>query len=182
MRVGVAAVCSSKHACDTGVIDKVMADLGRGRGVAAADAGRAHHANAGASGGLQFMQQFLAAQHRAGQRIADANGQRRNVRLALLHHVEMRIEGRGLEHLRKGKLHLVGERCEVGCGNLLPGVLDEVQVLDQKVAPPRSVAEQKRNLFSGLRVDLTALGGRFGSFSSLARMFERADFLRVMAH
>ena len=61
-------------------------------------------------------------------------------------------------------------------------VLDEVQMLDQKVAPPRPVAEQKSNLFSGLRIDLAALGGRFGPFSSLARMFERADFLRVMAH
>jgi hypothetical protein len=55
-------------------------------------------------------------------------------------------------------------------------------VFDQKIAPPRPVAEQKRNLFSGLRVDLAALWGRFGPFSSLARMFERADFLRVMAH
>ena len=159
-----------------------MTDFGGGRGVATADAGRAHHANAGAGGGLQFMQQFFSAEHRAGQRIADANGQRRDVGLAFLHDVEMRVKGRGLEHLREGKPHLVGQGYEVACGNLLPGVLDEMQMLDQEVTPPRPVAEQKSNLFSGLRIDLAALGGRFGPFSSLARMFERADFLRVMAH
>ena len=128
------------------------------------------------------MQQFFSAEHRAGQRIADADGERRDVGLALLHDIEMRIKGRGLEHLRKGELHLVRKRCEVACGNLLVGVLDEVQMLDQQIAPPRPVVEQKSNLFSGLRIDLAALGGRFGPLSALARMFERADFLRVMAH
>ena len=120
----------------------MMADLGRRRGVAAADAGRAHHANAGTGVVLQFLQQFFRAQHRAGQGIADADGQRRDVGLAFLHHVEMRVEGRGLEHFGEGELHLVGERGEMGRGNLVIFVLDQVQVLDQEVAPPRPVAEQ----------------------------------------
>ena len=182
MRVGVAALRRREHACDAGVIDKVMTDLGRGRSVAAADAGRAHHANARAGAVLQFMQQFFRAQHRAGQGIADANGQRRDIGLALLHHVEMRVEGRGLEHFRERQLHLVGERGEVGCGNLMIVVLDQVQMLDQEIAPPRPVAEQKRNLFSGLGIDLAALGGRFGPLASLAGVFERADLLHIMTH
>ena len=160
MRVGVAALRCRQHAGDAGVIDEVMADLGRGRGVAAADAGRAHHANAGTSGVLQSMQQFFRAQHRAGQGIANANGQRRDVGLALLHHVEMRVEGRGLEHFGEGELHLVGKGCEVGGGNLVLGVLDEVQIFDQQIAPARPVAKQKRDLLQPLA---DRSGGPWGS-------------------
>jgi hypothetical protein len=61
-------------------------------------------------------------------------------------------------------------------------ILDKMQVLDQKVAPPWPVAEQKSNLFSGLGIDLASLGGRFGPLSSLAGMFERADLLHIMTH
>ena len=64
----------------------------------------------GPADACNLVQQFFRAQHGAGQGIADADGQRRDVGLALLHHVEMRVEGRGLEHLGKGELHLVGER------------------------------------------------------------------------
>jgi len=110
-------------------------DLGRRRGVATADARRAHHANARAGAVLQLMQQFFRTQHGAGQGVADANGQRRDIGLALLHHVEMRIEGRGLEHFRKRQFHLVGKGCEVGCGNLMIFVLDQMQMLDQQIAP-----------------------------------------------
>ena len=159
-----------------------MADLRHRGHVAQPDAGRTHHANAGADAALQFMQQFLRAQHRAGQGIADPNGQRRDIGLALFHHVEMRIEGRGLEHLREGKLHLVGQRREVGRGNLVIFVLNEMHVLDQEVAPPRPVAEQKRNLFGGLGIDLASLGSRFGALATLAGMFERADLLHIMTH
>ncbi len=182
MRVGVAALCRREHACDAGVVDKVMADLGRRRGVAAADAGRAHHANTGTRGVLQFMQQLFRAQHGAGQRIADPNGQRRDIRLALLHHVEMGVEGRGFEHFRERELHLVGERCEMGGGNLVIFVLDQMQMLDQEIAPPRLVAEQEFNLVRSGRIDLASLGSRLRAPSSLAGMFERANLLNVMAH
>jgi len=94
----------------------------------------------------------------------------------------MRVEGRGLEHFRERKLHLVGKGCKVRCGNLPAGVLDEVQMLDQKVTPPRPVAEQNSNLFSGLWIDLASLGGRFGPLASRAGMFERADLLHIMTH
>ena len=151
MRVGVAAPGRRQYAGNTGVIDKVVTDLDCRRGVAAADAGRAHHANAGAGTALQVLQQLFAAQHRAGQGIADPDGQRRNVRRALLHHVEMGVEGRGFEHLGKRQLHLVGERGQVGGGDLVIAVLDQMQVLDQEVATPRPVAEQCGDLLGGLR-------------------------------
>jgi hypothetical protein len=60
------------------------------------------------------MQQFFRTQHGAGQRIADPNRQRRDIGLAFLHHIEMRVERRGLEHFRERKRHLVGKRCEMG--------------------------------------------------------------------
>ena len=47
MGVGVAALGGGQHAGHAGMVDEIVADLGRRRGVAAADAGRAHHADAG---------------------------------------------------------------------------------------------------------------------------------------
>ena len=149
MRVGLAGLGGGEHVGNSGVIDKVMPDLGRRRGIAAADTGRAHHANAGAGLVLQLLQQFFRAQHRAGQRVADADGQRRDIRLAFLHDVEMRVEGRGLEHFGERQLHLVGQGCEMRGGNLVIGVLDQVQMLDQEIAAPRPVAEQMLDLVGG---------------------------------
>src|SRR3979411_3119597 len=94
----------------------------------------------------------------------------------------MRVEGRGLEHFGERKLHFVGKRGQMGGRNLLVGVLDEVEMLDQEIAPPWPVAEQKGYFFGGPGSDLTPLGGRFGASSSLAGMFERADLLRIMTH
>ena len=135
---------------------------------------------AGASLVLQLMQQLFRAHHGAGQRVADANGQRRDIRLAFLHHVEMRVEGRGLEHLRKRQLHLVGKGCEMGGRDLMIFVLDQVQVLDQEIAPPRPVTEKKLDLVGGGGVDLAALGGGLGPLPSRPGMFERSDLVHVM--
>ncbi len=159
-----------------------MTDLGDRRTVAETDTGRAHHANPGTCAALQFMQQIFRAHHRASERVADANGQGRDVRLAFLHHIEMGVEGRGLEHFREGKIHLVGKRGEVGRGDLMIFVLDEMQMLDQEIAPPRPVAEQGFDLLRGDRIDLASLGRGFGPPAPLARMFERADFLNVMTY
>ena len=37
-------------------------------------------------------------------------------------------------------------------------VLDQVQMLDQQVTPPRAIAEQRRDLLRGARIELPALG------------------------
>jgi len=39
------------------------------------------------------------------------------------------------------------------------GVLDQVEMLDQKVAPARPVAQKGAHLIEGARVDLAPLGG-----------------------
>jgi hypothetical protein len=94
----------------------------------------------------------------------------------------MGVEGRGLEHLGEGKLHFVGQRGQMGGRNLPVGVLNQMEMLDQEVAPTRPVAQQNGDLLRGLRIDLAALGGRFGAPSSLSGMFERADLTHIMTH
>ncbi len=107
---------------------------------------------------------------------------RRDIGFALLHHIEMGVERRGLEHLRKRQLHLVGKRREMGRGNLMIFVLDEMEMLDQEIALPRPVAEQEFDLVRGGRIDLTPLRRRLGPLASLAGMFERADLVHVITH
>ncbi len=116
------------------------------------------------------------------KRVADADGQRRNIGLAFLHHVEMRVEGRGLEHFRKRQLHLVGKGREMRRRDLAVLVLDQVQMLDQEIALPRPVTEQKLDFVRGRRVDLPALRCGFGPLSSRARVLELANFLYVVDH
>ena len=113
------------------------------------------------------------------RRIADANGERGDVRLAFLYDVEMRVEGRGLEYLGERQSHLVGKRGEVAGGDLMVSVLDQMQVLDQEIAAARPVAEQNGDLRAGLWIDLAPLRGRFGSPASFAGMIEGANFLYV---
>ena len=59
-------------------------------------------------------------------------------------------------------------------------VLDPMQMLDQEIAPPRQVAEQKLDLMRGRRVDLAALRRRFGPLPSRAGVLELANFLYVV--
>ena len=91
----------------------------------------------------QRRQQVLRAHHLAGQAVADPDGERRRRRLALLDHVEVRIEGRDLVHRRLRQPHLLGERGEMRGREMAVAVLDQVQMLDQQIAPARPVAEQR---------------------------------------
>ena len=77
---------------------------------------------------------------------------------AFLHHVEMRVEGRDLVDLGLRELHLGGERREMRGGDVAVLVLDQMQMLDQQVAPARAVGQQRRDLVERLRIDLAALG------------------------
>lgn len=92
----------------------------------------------------------------------------------------MRIEGRGLEHFGERELHLVGERGEMRGRDLAVLILDQVQIFDQQVATPRSVAEQLRDLMRGGGIDLPSLGCGFGALPSLAGMFELANLVNVV--
>ena len=90
-----------------GARDLDMADRADRRAVAGAHAGRAHDAHSGAEFLRQFGNQVLGANQRAGQRVANAHRDRGRRRLAFLHHVEMRVEGRDLIDLGERELHLL---------------------------------------------------------------------------
>ena len=66
--------------------------------------------------------------------------------------------------------------------NLIVSVLDEVEMLNQEITLPRPIAEQKLNLFSRLRINLTSFRGRFGALATLARVLEWLNCLDAMAH
>ena len=104
---------SRGHCRRIGMIDIVMPHLGDRRGIAAADTGCAHHADLRTQLVAEGVEQRFRSGHRAGQTIADANGHRRRGGLAVMHHVEMRIECSDLVDLGLGHVQLLGERREV---------------------------------------------------------------------
>ena len=70
----------------------------------------------------------------------------------------------------------------MGGGNLVIFVLDQMQMFDQEIAPPRPVAEQELNFVRGRRIDLAALGRGLGALPARSRMLECADGLNVVIH
>ena len=68
----------------------------------------------------------------------------------------MRVEGRDLVNFGERHLHLGGERGEMRGGEMAVFILDQMQMLDQQIAPARAVAEQRDDLVERLRVDLAA--------------------------
>ena len=122
---------------DAGMIDMMVADLGGRRGVARADARRAHHAHARHLLALQGRQQLLGAGQHAAQAVADAHRHRRRPRLAVGHDVEVGVEGRDLVDLRHRDLELFGQRLQMPLRQAALLVLDQVQILDQQRALAR---------------------------------------------
>src|SRR5688572_1849614 len=94
----------------------------------------------------------------------------------------MGVERRGLEHFGKRQLHLVGKRGKMRGGYLMILVLDQVQVLDQKIAPARPVAKQKLDFMRGSRIDLAAFWRRLRPPAALAGMVEFANLVDVVSH
>ena len=135
---------------------RVLADDRHRRRLAAADARRVQHAHVRAEQRRQALEQMVRAGQLAGDRIADAHGDRRRRGVAFLHHVEVVIEGRHLVDLGHRHLHLGRERDEMGGRQVAVAVLNLVQVLDQQVAAARRVAEQGLHVFECLRVDTAA--------------------------
>src|SRR5262249_52569229 len=101
---------------------------------------------------------MLGARHRAGERIAHAHGERGRRRLVFLHYVEMGVEGRDLVDLGERELHLLRQRGEMRGGEITVAVLDQVQMLDQEIAPALALAQQRAHLRQRPRLDLAALG------------------------
>ena len=71
----------------------------------------------------------------------------------------MGVEGRDLVDLGQRQLHLLRQRGEMRGRQMAVPVLDQMQMLDQEIAPPRPRAQQRAHLVERARIDLPALGG-----------------------
>src|SRR3546814_10524233 len=80
-------------------------------------------------------------------------------RSALQHDVEVGVEGGDLIDRRHRQIHLLGQRAQVARRQVAVAVLNQVQVLDQQIRPPRAVAQQSLDLFRRFEVELPTLGG-----------------------
>ncbi len=135
-----------------------MADGADRRAVASAHAGRAHDPDIGAELVRQLAQEMLGAGHGAGERIAHPHRDRGRRRLAFLHHVEMGVEGRDLVDLGQRELHLLRQRGKMRGGEIAIAILDQVQILDEQIAPALPVAQQRAHLGKRGGLNLAALG------------------------
>ena len=125
--------------------------------VAAAHARRAHDAHISAEPALEIAQQGHRAGELAAEAVADPHRQRRRRFLVVHDDVEMGVERGDLVDLDEGQPHLLGERRQMARIEAAEMVLQQVQVLDQQIAPPLAVAEQCLDLVQGRRIDLPAL-------------------------
>jgi len=112
------------------VSERVVADAHRGSLGAAPDARGGDDTNAGKQL-RQLVEEILRAGHPARERLADADRQRARRRLALLHHVEVVIEGRDLVDLGERESYLLRERREMRGCKVAVAVVDPVKMLDQ---------------------------------------------------
>src|SRR5690606_1924951 len=108
--------------------------------------------------GAQRLEELVCAGEVTGDRLADADGDGRRRRRAILDDVEVVIEGGDLVDLGRREGHLACECYQVHVAQAAVGVLNEVQVLDQEVGPARGVAEQGADLGQRLIIQLASLG------------------------
>ena len=125
--------------------------------VAAAHARRAHDPDTVAEPGLQIGQQLRRAGKLAAEAVAHPDRDRRRRRLVVHDDVEMGVERGDLVDLDQRQPHLLGERRQMARVQAAEMVLQQMQVLDQQVAPALAVAEQRLNLGERCRIDLPAL-------------------------
>jgi hypothetical protein len=101
--------------------------------------------------------QILRAGERAGKAFAHPHRDRRRRVLTLLHYVEVGVKGRDLIHFGERELHFLGERSQMCRRQMAEAILNEVQMFDEKIALPRSIAQQCAHVCERRRVDLSAL-------------------------
>ena len=105
----------------------------------------------------RLVEQLRRAGELAAQAVADPHRQRRRRRLAIHDDVEMGVERGDLVDLDQGEPHLLGQRRQMARMQAAEMVLQQVQVLDQQVAPALAVAEQCLHLGECGGIDLPPL-------------------------
>jgi len=78
------------------------------------------------------------------------------------------VEGRDLVDLGERQPHFLRQRGEMRGGEVAVLVLNQMQMLDQQVAPARPLTEQGADLIERFQVDLTPLGRSLGRAPRLA--------------
>src|SRR5262249_24502089 len=99
----------------------------------------------------------LCAFDGAGNRIADTHRGGRRWCLALLHHIEMCIEGRNLVSRGLRESHLLAERAQMAGGKIVVAGLNEVQRFDEEVGGPRLSPQKLAYLLERLSIELPPL-------------------------
>jgi hypothetical protein len=99
------------------------------------------------------------------------------VRPAFAHDVEMMIEAGNLVDLGLRHAQFLGQRGQVRGRQAAVLVLDQVQALDQQVAPARHVAQEGQHFGQGLRIDPPALGRLALALFACALHCDRNDYL-----
>src|SRR6266446_10414431 len=123
-----------------------MADR-RDRGaMAAAHARSANDAYAIAEPAAQILEELHGAGQLAAQTVAYPHGQRRRWRLVVHDDVEMGVERGDLVDLDECEPHLLGECGEMARIEATEMVLQQMQVLDQQIAPALAIAKQPLDL------------------------------------
>jgi hypothetical protein len=136
---------------------RIASHDGDRRLLASAHARRRKNPHAGAEPVLQGVDQLAGARKLARERVADAHGERRRGRGAVFQHVEVMIERRDFVDLGGRQVHLARERDDVLGGEMAVAVLDFVQMLEEQIAPPRRIAQQRLYLCERRRFDGTTL-------------------------
>ena len=122
-----------------------MADRDHRRAMAAAHARRAHDPDTVAEPGLQLAQQLLRAGELAAEAVAHPHRDRGRRLLVVHDDVEMGVERGDLVDLDQRQPHLFGERRQMACMQATEMILQQMQMLDQQVAPALAITEQCLN-------------------------------------
>jgi hypothetical protein len=125
-----------------GVIDVMVPHLGGRSRCARADAGRAQYPDAGGSLLLQFAKQRLRSGQHAAQAVAHPDRDLWRTLLALPHHIKVGIERGDLVNFGHRYGDLFCQRLQVSLGQTAFGILNEVQIFDQKRPLTRAIAQQ----------------------------------------
>ena len=121
------------------MIDVVVADLDRRRGMARTDAGRTHDPDVGHALGLHSAMQRSAPANMHDRLSQTRIGHRRVLRFAVGDDIEVGIECRHLVDLGHGDAHQFRKAMQMARRQAGLGILDLVQIFDQQRPLVRSV-------------------------------------------
>src|SRR5262249_26177520 len=82
----------------------------------------------------------------------------------------MRVKGRDLIRLSQRQLHFGSERSKVRSGKVAVMILDQMEMLDQEIAPTGPVGEKRAHFHQCLRMDLTTLRGPWRAATATPRI------------